>query len=245
MERSIFGIGSNDSTECGDSLRWMRLQKGERMNFKAISILAVLALTGCASSSVLVGTKRPPIDPAQVRIYLDPPARFEKVAMLDAGSRNSWAITDQRKTNKVMERLKQEAADLGANGILIGGMGDQQVGSVGSGQAWGYGNTAYGFGVSSGVFQKKGAGLAIFVFEEGQSSVSSQSQLPATTTAPTTQQNTPPPQQAAESGGSGWRAWGTQPVPQAQQKTLYRCPGSDGAQIVTETPAAGCIVISQ
>ncbi len=248
MERSICGTGSNDSTKCGETLRWMRLQKGDRMNFKTISILAVLALTGCASSSVLVGTKRPPIDPAQVRIYIDPPARFEKVAMLDAGSRNSWAITDQGKTNKVMERLKQEAADLGANGILIGGLGDQQVGSVGSGQAWGYGNTAYGFGVSSGVFQKKGAGLAIFVFEEGQPSASSQSQQPTATTVtttPTTQQHTPQAQQAAESGGSGWRAWGTQPVPQAQKKVLYHCPGSDGSQVVTETPAAGCSVITQ
>src|SRR5947199_247623 len=101
------------------------------MNIKTVSLLAVLALTGCASSSVLVGTQRAPIDPSQVRIYLDPPPNYEKVALLDAGSRNSWAITDQGKTNKVMERLKAEAAELGANGILIGGLGDQQIGSVG------------------------------------------------------------------------------------------------------------------
>ncbi|MBD9535820.1 hypothetical protein IB227_08210 [Stenotrophomonas sp. STM01] len=222
------------------------------MNIKAISLMAVLALTGCASSSVLVGNQRPPIDPSRVRIYLDPPARFEKVALLDAGSRNSWAITDQGKTNKVMERLKQEAADLGANGILIGGMGDQQIGSVGSGQAWGYGNTAYGLGVSSGVFQKKGAGLAIYVFEDGQAQATVQPQAPVATAS-----NAPQPQQQAtqaqsqsqsqsqsgSTGGSGWRSWGSQSAT-AQQKTLYRCPGSDGSQVVTETPAAGCTVIA-
>lgn len=173
---------------CGECLRWMRFYKGKWMNIKSLSILAVLALTGCASSSVLVGTQRPPIDPSQVKIYLDPPPRYEKVAMLDAGSRNSWAITDQGKTNKVIERLKEEAADLGANGILIGGMGDQQVGSVGSGQAWGYGNTAYGFGVSSGVFQKKGAGLAIYVLDDGEAQTTVQPQVPAPSTSNAAQQ---------------------------------------------------------
>lgn len=215
------------------------------MNIKTISVLAILALTGCASSSVLVGTKRPPIDPSQVRIYLDPPARFEKVAMLDAGSRNSWAITDQGKTNKVMERLKEEAADLGANGILIGGMGDQQVGSVGSGQAWGYGNTAYGFGVSSGVFQKKGAGLAIYVFEDSQAAApSSQPKQTDAATAMSPPQHAPATSQTATAGAGGWRGWGTQATPQSSPKPLYRCTGNDGAQVVTETPAAGCTVIA-
>lgn len=222
------------------------------MNFKTISVLVVLALTGCASSSVLVGTQRPPIDPSQVRIYLDPPARYEKVALLDAGSRNSWAVTDQGKTNKVMERLKEEAADLGANGILIGGMGDQQIGSVGSGQAWGYGNTAYGLGVSSGVFQKKGAGLAIYVFEDGQAQAAPQHVAAPAASTPQPQYQVAPQQQApqapaaaqpAAQGATGWRAWASQPAA-APQKTLYRCPASDGTQVVTETPAAGCTVVA-
>lgn len=142
---------------------------GEIEMKKIAMLCVVLMLAGCASSSVLVGTARAPIDPSMVRLYLDPPAQFEKVALLDAGSRNSWAITDQGKTNKVIERMKAEAAELGANGVLIGGMGDQQIGSVGSGSAWGSGNYAYGFGVSSGVFQKKGAGIAIYVPPGGES----------------------------------------------------------------------------
>lgn len=223
------------------------------MNIKTVSLLAVLALTGCASSSVLVGTQRAPIDPSQVRIYLDPPPSYEKVALLDAGSRNSWAITDQGKTNKVMERLKAEAAELGANGILIGGLGDQQIGSVGSGQAWGYGNTAYGLGVSSGVFQKKGAGLAIYVIDAGQAQIVTQPQAaaaPASTTQPqyqAPQQQAPQaaaaPQPAAQ-GATGWRAWGTPTAPNSP-KALYRCPSRDGTQVVTETAAAGCTVITQ
>lgn len=223
------------------------------MNIKTVSLMAVLALTGCASSSVLVGTQRAPIDPSQVRIYLDPPPSYEKVALLDAGSRNSWAVTDQGKTNKVMERLKAEAAELGANGILIGGLGDQQIGSVGSGQAWGYGNTAYGLGVSSGVFQKKGAGLAIYVFDAGQGQVVTQPQAAAAPASAPLPQHQAPQQQApqaaavpqpAAQGSTGWRTWGSPTTP-AAQKALYRCPGSDGTQVVTETAAAGCTVITQ
>jgi len=166
------------------------------MNIRLGIFSSVLALSmcACASSSIVVGTTRAPIDPSQVRIYVDPPERFEKVALLDAGSRNSWALSDQGKTNKVVQRLKAEAASLGANGVLLSGVGDQQVGSVGSGQAWGYGNTAYGFGVQSGVFQKKGQGLAIFV-EEG----AERNAVPTNLTSPSTH----PPAAAKTSDGSG------------------------------------------
>ena len=179
-----------------------------------IATLAV-ALAGCASSSVLVGPSRPPIDPAQVRLYLDPPPQFEKVALLDAGSKNSWAITDQGKTNKVIERLKEEAAALGANGVLISGVGEQQIGSVGSGQAWGYGNTAYGLGFSGGVFQKKGAGLAIYVPPQAAAAAVPVQATPAATLD---QQAPVPPAQppaalpaapAPAPGHADWRGWGS------------------------------------
>lgn len=149
-----------------------------------------MLLSGCASSSILVSNARPPIDPDQVRILVDPPVKYDKIAILDAGSRNSWAITDQGKTNKVVQRLKKEAAKVGANGILLSGVADQQIGSVGSGQAWGYGNTAYGFGIQSGVFQKKGQGLAIYVYPD-------QTPAAAPTDAPAQTVQAPPVQSAA------------------------------------------------
>jgi len=49
----------------------------------------VILLTACASSSILVGKQRPPIDPSQVKVYLTPPAKFEEVALLDASSKSS------------------------------------------------------------------------------------------------------------------------------------------------------------
>ena len=131
---------------------------------------AVSALTACASSSILVGTARPPIDPSGVKIYLRPPAKFEEVALLDASSKSSWAISDQGKMDVVVRRLREEAAKLGANGVLIQTRGEQSAGTVGtaSGSATAYGNTAYGsaMGVGANIFYKVGSGVAIYVIEE-------------------------------------------------------------------------------
>jgi hypothetical protein len=142
---------------------------------KAASIALVLTtvvLTGCQTSHVLVGRVRPPISPDQVQIYLHPPAgKYEEIALLDTSSKNSFSFTAQGKTDAVIERLKKEAAKLGANGILLSGVGDQASGSVGTGfgAATGSGHTAFGggFGSSATVFQKKGVGMAIYL-ESGQ-----------------------------------------------------------------------------
>lgn len=85
-------------------------------------ILAALALliAGCsASSSVVTGTVRDPIDPSEVRVYLSPPDSYEEVALIEATSELSWAVTDQGLMNDVIKGLKKEAAKLGANGVLL------------------------------------------------------------------------------------------------------------------------------
>lgn len=128
----------------------------------AVFLFVASILAGCASSSVVVGTVRPAIAPSQVKLYLNPPKKFEQIALLESSSKASWSFSDQGKTNVVIERLKDEAAKVGANGILLSGMGSQNVGSVGTGTY--NGNTA--FGVSSGIMQKAGSGMAIYVTEE-------------------------------------------------------------------------------
>jgi hypothetical protein len=136
------------------------------------ALIALAALSGCVSSHVIVGKVRPPISPDQVQLYLHPPAgKYEEVALLDSNSRQSFSFTAQGKTNVVIQRLKAEAAKLGANGILLNGVGDQAAGSVstGFGSATASGRTATGFGVgtSGTVFVKSGSGLAIYL-ESGE-----------------------------------------------------------------------------
>ena len=133
----------------------------------AAVIAGILTLTACVTSHVLIGTPRAPISPDQVRIYLHPPARYEEIAILDTSSKHSFSVTAQGKTDAVINRLKAEAAKLGANGILLQAVGDQASGSVGTaigtGASAGYGTLGIGISSSSTVYQKNGNGLAIYV----------------------------------------------------------------------------------
>ncbi len=75
---------------------------------------------GCTPvSHVIVGELRSPADPSQVKIYLDYPEKYDKIALIEASSKLSFAITDQGKMNKVIDRLKKEAGKLGANGVVL------------------------------------------------------------------------------------------------------------------------------
>jgi len=132
------------------------------------ALLITLLFAGCSTSShVLVGTQRPPIAPNQVRIYTHTPEHYEEVAIVGASSRQSFSPGDQAKIDKVILRLKTQAAQLGANGVLIQGLGDQYAGSIGSGfgsaTASGHTAVASGFGISAGLFEKTGQGMAIYV----------------------------------------------------------------------------------
>ena len=92
---------------------------------KKFVILIVIFFIGCVPvSHIIVGDSREPIHPSNVEIYLDYPEQYEKIALIDAGS--NFAFKDpailfdwQSKMDKATERLKIEAAKLGANGILI------------------------------------------------------------------------------------------------------------------------------
>tara|TARA_B100000686_G_scaffold59909_1_gene64440 strand:- start:360 stop:773 length:414 start_codon:yes stop_codon:yes gene_type:complete len=98
--------------------------KKEKMHIK-IQLITLLFFMSCMPvSHVIVGEAKTPINPSSVKIYLDYPKEYEKIALIDAGS--NFAFKDpvllfswQSKMDKVIERLKIKAAELGANGILI------------------------------------------------------------------------------------------------------------------------------
>jgi hypothetical protein len=131
--------------------------------------LVITALTGCVTSRVVVvGHPRPAISPDRVQIYLQPPeAKYQQIADLWASSRASFAFSAAGKIDKVIERLKSEAAKLGANGILLHGVGDQGTAPVGVGLSTetnsGHSPYGLGFGVSAFVYQKSGEADAIYL----------------------------------------------------------------------------------
>lgn len=136
--------------------------------------LIVATLTACTTSHVIVGRVRAPISAEQVKIYLRPPAPYEEVALLTSSSRGSFAVTAQARTDKVVDRLKKEAALLGANGIVLQEIADQASGSVGSDFATatvsGSATHAVGTGVAATFFSKGGSAIAIYVATEAVSS---------------------------------------------------------------------------
>jgi hypothetical protein len=131
-------------------------------------ILGTLGLAACSTSShVIIGAPRPPVPPETVRVYMQPPSKYETIATINATSQGSLAFTSQQNMDKAIERMKIEAGKLGANGVLLQGVSDQQTGSIGIGLGGSsYGpSSASGVGVggSSGLTNKATSGLAIYV----------------------------------------------------------------------------------
>ena len=92
---------------------------------KLIVLLLAMILIGCYPvSHIVVGETKSPISPSQVKILAQYPDEYEIIARIDASSEFAFKdpsinLTWQSKMDKIIERLKIEAAPLGANGILI------------------------------------------------------------------------------------------------------------------------------
>ncbi len=119
-----------------------------------IIYLCALILTGCASGSAIVtGVKRTPIDPGQVKLYLEAPSSYEVIGIVSASSDAGW--TEQGSVDYAVQEIKNQAAKLGANGVLLETTGDRTSTAVG-----GYG-TGYFYAIP--VTAKTVSGKAIYV----------------------------------------------------------------------------------
>ena len=127
------------------------------------TVLLALVLTGCASSSrVLTGQPRPAIDPALVQVYSTPPAGSIEIAQIEATSAAGFGTQGQ--ADAAVARLKREAAALGANGVVLIGVGNQRAPvsvGLGGGSYGSHGGVGLGVGVPA--TQKNAAGVAIWV----------------------------------------------------------------------------------
>ena len=116
---------------------------------------------------VLVGPARPPISAADVKIYVQPPPTFQEVAVLNASSHSLFQPGGPHATDKVVARLKEQAAKLGANGIILGDFLDAQTSSLGTGvgsDSYTHnGSISLGVGGGVGIFKKTGKARAIYV----------------------------------------------------------------------------------
>ena len=95
------------------------------MKKNLVPILISILIIGCYPvSHMIVGDTRETISPSEVIIYLDFPKEYETIALIEASSEFAFKdpsinITWQSKSDKIIERLKMEASNLGANGVVI------------------------------------------------------------------------------------------------------------------------------
>jgi cell division septation protein DedD len=138
-------------------------------HLSAIALLALpLVLSACASpqTHVMTGAARAPIPPDQVVILSQLPPVYEDVAILNASGK-SVNPQSQAAFDKVIERLKIQAAQLGANAVILEGFSDRQSGSIGLGG----GSTSYsshsavgvGVGGGFGIYSKTAHGHAVYI----------------------------------------------------------------------------------
>ena len=92
--------------------------RNARTPISLVALMTLSLLVGCTTSShIMIGSSRLPVDPASVRLYVDPPPVFETIAIIDVETEAGW--DKQGATDIVVNRLKDEAAALGANGIIL------------------------------------------------------------------------------------------------------------------------------
>jgi hypothetical protein len=75
-------------------------------------------LTACSQTSgIVTGSARPTVSPNAVKVYLEAPAEYEVIGLVTGHSFTGW--TQQQDLNKAIAKLKEQAAKMGANGVLV------------------------------------------------------------------------------------------------------------------------------
>jgi hypothetical protein len=142
----------------------------KRLPILTALVLASTIITGCAvtnETAVIVGQTRPATTPDQVKLYTKPPAKYEEIALISSDAAHDF-MSKQALMEKSVALIKEQAAKVGANGVLIDSLGDFNVGSSGvmiiPGAA--PGGMTIGTGAMNARTGKKVTGMAIFVSQE-------------------------------------------------------------------------------
>ena len=101
------------------------LFESDMKTFKATVLFSYfLILVGCATGShIITGEVRPAIEPNEVKLYLDPPSEYETIGIVEASS--DVELSSQAMQDRAIQELKSQAAQIGANGVLITNTGNE------------------------------------------------------------------------------------------------------------------------
>jgi hypothetical protein len=116
---------------------------------------------------MLTGAPRSAIPAGAVRVYTQAPQRFEAIADFTASRNSVSAAGGERAIARMIESMRIQAAQLGANGLLLENFSDSPSLQMGTGvgsQAYTHnGSISLGVGGSLGLVKKIARARAIFV----------------------------------------------------------------------------------
>lgn len=141
-----------------------------KLRFALLTIVCATlsACTITSGSAVLIGKARPPIDPSQVQITRRVPAHYEEIAMVSAKAGHDFR-SEQGIMDSAVQRLKKEAAKVGANVVILEGVQNRgahtTITTIGTSPAYGAGGLAPAatIGITGGSNYGHVTGTAIYV----------------------------------------------------------------------------------
>ena len=131
-------------------------EKKQRIQVFCLMIVLLFFMGGASGSSIITGTKRPSIDPSEVKIFLELPTQYETIGIIEASS--DVEFSRQSAQNRVINKLKSKAAKVGANGVVLINSGSQQGGTTG------FYSNGFFYGETSSIIIAQGK--AIYVIQE-------------------------------------------------------------------------------
>lgn len=88
-----------------------------RLALLSLALVLASLTAGCAPTIVPSTGPRPATNPSSVALYQDPPSKYEELGIVRTDASFEWEEVGQMQ--KVIDELKQKAAALGANGLLL------------------------------------------------------------------------------------------------------------------------------
>lgn len=135
--------------------------------------LAFISSIGCTimdGNAIVIGNTRAATSVEEVRLYRSAPDNFEEIAIVSASAGHDFQKSSSL-MNSAIERLKEEAAKVGANGVILTEINERDAPSVttsyGSATATGTNGNTYATGnatsVNRGDANTRIEGVAVYV----------------------------------------------------------------------------------
>ncbi|MDR1552168.1 MAG: hypothetical protein LBS69_01730 [Prevotellaceae bacterium] len=104
-------------------------QKNRVFNTIIVIFFCVVLYSCAVGSSIITGNVRPAISENEVKIYIESPTKYETIGIVEASC--DVGFSNQATQDRVIKKLKSQAAKIGSNGLLLTNTGSQSSGMTG------------------------------------------------------------------------------------------------------------------